>query len=315
MILTIVSAYQPLILWTGIGLIFFRFIPENLPKFLGKCLYWLGIPLQIFALTRRTDFAGNVGFAPLITVLALALGWLFATLILKYNKLAKEAGKNHVLILPNRSSEGSFILSAMLGNTGFIGLSVIPLLLHEQGLSWAVFYNFAQSVIGNNGIGVFLASYFSSLETEKSTGLELKNLLKIPSLWAFLCGYLIHDQNLPNLVESGLQNSLLLIVPMSFLLMGMRLGKIQGWKSLKTALLPALIKVVISPAIIGLGATLLGLTGEARLTMVLMAGMPTAFVGLIIAEEYDLDREIIASSIVVSTVMLLVMIPVWLLLF
>jgi hypothetical protein len=42
-----------------------------------------------------------------------------------------------------------------------------------------------------------------------------------------------------------------------------------------------------------------------------MSGMPTAFAGLILAEEYDLDREIIASSILLSSVTLLLMIPLW----
>ena len=46
-----------------------------------------------------------------------------------------------------------------------------------------------------------------------------------------------------------------------------------------------------------------------------MAGMPTAFAGLILAEEYELDRELIASSIVLTTGTLLLTIPLWLVLF
>jgi predicted permease len=49
--------------------------------------------------------------------------------------------------------------------------------------------------------------------------------------------------------------------------------------------------------------------------MVLMSGMPTAFAGLILAEEYELDRELIASSILLTTFVLLMVIPVWLLIF
>jgi malate permease and related proteins len=48
---------------------------------------------------------------------------------------------------------------------------------------------------------------------------------------------------------------------------------------------------------------------------VLMSGMPSAFAGLIIAEEYDLDRELIACSIALSTVALLVTVPLWIGLF
>ncbi len=49
--------------------------------------------------------------------------------------------------------------------------------------------------------------------------------------------------------------------------------------------------------------------------MVLMSGMPSAFAGLILAEEYNLDRDLIASSIIISTVLLLLMLPLWVLLF
>jgi hypothetical protein len=46
-----------------------------------------------------------------------------------------------------------------------------------------------------------------------------------------------------------------------------------------------------------------------------MSGMPTAFANIILAEEYDLDRQVAASSILVSTVILPLMIPFWLALF
>lgn len=52
----------------------------------------------------------------------------------------------------------------------------------------------------------------------------------------------------------------------------------------------------------------MGFSAEFRLALVLMSGMPTAFAGLILAEEYELDRELIASSIVITSVM----IPFWL---
>jgi malate permease and related proteins len=45
---------------------------------------------------------------------------------------------------------------------------------------------------------------------------------------------------------------------------------------------------------------------------VMMSGMPCAFAGLILAEEYNLNGNLVASSIIVSTLIFLVMIPVWL---
>jgi len=81
------------------------------------------------------------------------------------------------------------------------------------------------------------------------------------------------------------------------------------------ALVPTVIKVILMPMLVGIAAIVLHLPPNPRLALVLMSGMPTAFAGLILAEEYDLDRELIASSIVLTTAMLLVAIPLWLLIF
>ena len=120
---------------------------------------------------------------------------------------------------------------------------------------------------------------------------------------------------LPVPVESGLHACIRLVIPGAFVLMGMRLSQIKGWKSFKIGLLPAVLKVVVMPGLLGIALTLLGFTGDPRLALVLMSGMPSAFAGLILAEEYNLDREITASSIVITTGLLLLMIPIWLVLY
>jgi len=66
---------------------------------------------------------------------------------------------------------------------------------------------------------------------------------------------------------------------------------------------------------VGIGTTIAGFSNASRLALVLMSGMPTAFASLILAEEYDLDRELFASSIIITSVLLLFMIPCWLVLF
>ena len=73
--------------------------------------------------------------------------------------------------------------------------------------------------------------------------------------------------------------------------------------------------MLVLPGIAGLALTILGLSGDARLAMVLMSGMPTAFACVVLAEEYNLDRQLAASSILLSTIMLPLMIPFWLALF
>ena len=60
---TLFHAYLPLIVWTSLGLLLFRFLPESLPRLLGRGLYWVGIPLEILALARKTNFSEPAGLA------------------------------------------------------------------------------------------------------------------------------------------------------------------------------------------------------------------------------------------------------------
>lgn len=318
---TLIHAYLPLIFWTGLGLLVVRFIPKALPRLLGRTLYWVGVPVEILALARRTDFSERAGLAPTVTVVALLVSLLLASLSLwvlnwiTVDSQREGALPNQFSRLQERSSQGSFILSAMLGNTGFIGLAIAPLFVSDEALSLVVFYSITHNTVGTYGLGVFLASYYGRQPAANQWWTQIWDVLCVPTLWAFIIGVSTQHVALPAALESGLQSSLWFVIPSAFLLMGIRLGQIQGWQSFQIALIPACLKVVIVPVCVVIGTTLLGISADSRLALVLMSGMPTAFAGLILAEEYDLDRELIASSIVVTAAMLLLLIPFWLVLF
>lgn len=347
---TLFDAYLPLVLWTGLGLIAFRFVPQALPRLLGRSLYWVGVPWQILALARQTDYAQTLELAPVVTIAALILGLLLAWVSLQvYQRWlarlptaespqcsTREVAPIPLLVMPpdestialdtapsnnltqtglNRAQRGSFILAATIGNTGFVGLGLVPALIHPSALGWAVFYSVTHNIMGTYGIGVFLASYYGRSQQQNHWFVQLRDVLTVPSLWAFAIGSLTRSVALPELAEQVLHASLWFVIPSAFLLMGMRLSQLHGWKSIQQALLPTLLKMVILPIAVGLGTTLLRLPGDARLALVLMSGMPSAFAGLILAEEYELDRELIASSIALTTIVLLLTIPLWLFFF
>ncbi len=184
----------------------------------------------------------------------------------------------------NASYQGSFILAAVLGNTGFVGLSVASVLIGDDYLSWIVFYSLTHNIVGAYGFGVLIASYFGRSNQPHHWWIHLRDVLTVPVLWTFIIGYLTQPIDLPPLAESGLQASINFVIACAFLLIGMRLSQLPGWKSLQQALLPAFLRVMIIPGLVGLATTLLlGLSGDRRLAMVLMSGMPTAFAGLIFA--------------------------------
>jgi malate permease and related proteins len=327
MIETLFHAYTPLVLWTGLGLLLFRYIPVNFPKLLSYFLYWIGIPLQILVLARHSDFSGAVGFTPAIAMFVLclstSLAWLTWLLLQKLSvrHIAKPyfQGKNSLVNLfllsfnsLKRSSKGSFILAAMLGNTGFVGLAITPALIGIDNNNWAVLYSITNNVIGTYGFGVFIASYFGHSEQNNHWWTQLRDVLTVPALWAFCIGFFTRNIHLSETVESGLQRAVWVVIASALLLVGIRLRSIKKWQSFELALIPSLLKVVIVSMIVGLGASFLGLSGDPRLVLVLMSGTPTALSVLILAEVYELDRDLLASSIALTSVGLLLMLPLWL---
>jgi predicted permease len=335
---SLLQAYLPLLVWPGLGLLLFKILPDEFPRFLGRGLYWVGIPLEIFALAHQTDFSDNTGLAPLFTVIALVIGLALALASLR---LVRWASLRHtpaeglavadVSAAPSSpappsselptidwtkpSRQGSFVLSSMIGNTGFVGLAVVPAFVSTSYVGWVVFYSVTQNVVGTYGLGVFIASWFGRRLYAQSRWQQLQDVITVPSLWAFCLGYLSHRWVFPDLAETGLHYAVWTVIPVALLLMGMRLSQLKGWESLRLAVVPALLKVLILPAVVGGIAIAVGLPGEACLVLVLMSGMPSAFAGLILAEEYELDRELIASSIALSTIALLVTLPLWLTIF
>lgn len=324
---TLFHAYTPLVLWISLGLLIFRFLPQWFPRLLGRGLYWVGIPLELLALARKGNQGELTGvnipvLAVIITVGTVLLGLLVALVVLwgcqqfLYVKSKPDLDESLKRDRLGSNSQGSFLIAAALGNTGFVGLAIAPFLIDSDALNWAVIFSITHNVIGPFGLGVLVASYYSHSTQQNRWWMQLRDVLTVPPLWAFIIGTLTQKVQLPLLIESGLQASINIVIASAFLLIGIRLAQLQKWDSFRLALIPAVLRVVIIPLLVGgLTTLLLGLSGDRRLAMVLMSGMPSAFCGLILAEEYNLDRDLIATSIMVSTLLLLLVLPLWIVIF
>jgi predicted permease len=343
---SLLQAYLPLLVWPSVGLLLFRVLPDDFPRRLGRFLYWVGIPLEIFALAHQTDFSQNIGLAPLFTIIALVMGLVLALVALRLVRWAESdsthadsanpedsvsptaptAGAPSISVASaftdekpftwaDKPRQGSFVLSSMISNTGFVGLAIVPALVSPAYLGWVVFYSVTHNLVGTYGVGVFIASWFGRGFHAQSRWQQVRDVVTVPSLWAFLLGYGSHRWSFVPLAETLLQRSVWFVIPLALLLMGMRLSQLKGWDSLKRAVVPAVLKMLILPGLVGGVAIAAHLPAEACLVVVLMSGMPSAFAGLILAEEYELDRDLIASSIALSTAALLITIPLWLGLF
>jgi malate permease and related proteins len=305
-------AYGTLFVWIGLGLVLYRVLPAQGARLLGRGLFWVGMPIEIFTLARHTDFSRLVWLAPTATICTLLLGFGMAMGLLRLIQHWPQDWFG----LNSDPHKGSFVLSSMLGNTGFVGLAIAASVLSPENLGLAAFFTVMHNAMGLYGMGVLVAHHFGEREDSDGSSrpwwTSLLAIVKVPSLWAFLLGVSTQSIAFSEAIEATLNQSIWIVIPCGFLLMGMRLSQLKSWRSLACGLVPASIKVLLMPAIVALATPFLGIAGEPRLALVLMAGTPTALTALVLAEEYNLDRELIASSIALSMLALIPLVPFWL---
>lgn len=309
LIFSLARLYAQLVVLVGLGIVLGRYLPKQVPHSLGKFLFWFGVPLSIFGFMRQADLSASVWLAPVVAWAALASG---AGLTWLWIHLQHRRGGDR-FTPRNNPSKGSFMLAAMVGNTGYLGYPVALALVGPQYFSWAIFYDTLGSTLGAYVVGVLLAARFGMAQQGRWQ-LAIA-LFKNPALWGFTLGILCRNVTFVPLVERGLLGGAWTMLVTALLLIGMRLSQLDSLKDLRQASIPLCIKMLMIPLVFGVGLRLLGVTGLPHLAIVLQMAMPPAFATLVIAEAYELDRQLTVTCLAVGTVGLLLTLPVWVVLF
>lgn len=287
-----------------LGWILARLLPKSVPSFIGQFLFWLGVPISIVAFIRRTDLSGAIWVAPLAAWIAILLGATLAGIWVKQRGLVQ---------LWTPTTQGSFLIASMFGNTGYIGYPVVLALVGEKYFGWAVFYDLAGTVLGAYGLGVVLGARFGIGATRY--GQMLQVIVKNPTLWSFFIGLGLRGIVFPEPVEQGLQKFAWMAIAFSIILIGMRLSGLASWRYWQRAIASLSIKMFAVPLSIGIILLLCGVQGAPLFVLVLQMAMPPAFATLVIAEAYNLDRDLTVTTLAVGSIGLLLILPLWFLLF
>lgn len=289
-----------------VGFILGRKLPPTVPTRVGQGLFWVGVPISIIAFLRKADLSGQIWIAPVIAHLAIFLGAFLAWWAMKGQAYLT---KN----IHQRSTQGSLLLAAMVGNTGYLGFPITLALLGQEYFAWALFYDMLGSLFGAYGFGIVLASHFGG--NIRNYGQITQSIVVNPALWSFAFGLLFRQVTLPVVFEYSLEILGWIVVSLTLVLIGMRLSSLNSWHRLPDAGISLTIKMLIVPLLIGSTLPLWGVTGKAAQVILLQMAMPPAFATLIIAETFNLDRDLAVTSLAVGCILLLVTLPIWLWLF
>lgn len=279
----VIQTVLPLFLIIGLGYAIGKYRKVDVKSFTDLLIY-ITCPCLVFTSLSKSAINQNVF---LMIALATA-GIIIIQAILAY-----------FFLKVWRSEQRGLYLPLTMGNTGFMGYPVALFAFGSVGLSIAVIYDIIMSLFLYSA-GIYI------INREKG----FKEVLKLPLIYAALLGIIFNFGSMavyPPLFKS-LEMIGLVTIPVALLILGYRLTEIKI-SSLRLALFSSAFKMgggfVIAYFVLGI----FSITGVARSVVLLQAAMPSAVVSLILATKYERDTAIVASVVMITTLMSLVTIP------
>lgn len=281
----------------GLALRSFGLLKRSDAKVLNAVIVYAALPALIFSRVYVAElswsYARIVAVAWAVSLACFAVAWIAAT----------------ALRLP-RTLAGGFMIVAAVGNTGYLGYPVAQMLLGDDGLTRAIFYDVFGTVAVLFTVGIAVASRFGD-HSEGSISV-LRELLTFPAMVALLAALAVRLVPVPEAVEIPVMDWLRLAGSMSVPLIMVSLGlslSAEGFRAAPAALgSAAAVKLLLAPAAAAAVALALG-EQEALRLVVLQASMPTVMLSLVVGERFGLDTGFIASAILVTTVACIATMP------
>lgn len=192
------------------------------------------------------------------------------------------------------------LVAAFVFNGANFGLSIVSFAFGAEALTYAVIIYIAGSTVAWT-----LGPYVSS-SGAASMLKSLQNVLRTPVVYALLGAFLLKAAGIHELPPALSRSSLLLAdasIPLMLVLLGLQLGGFQKPDRWRLLLSGTAIRLLLAPLIAVVCATILNLDGAARFAFILQAGMPTAVLTLILAYEFDTDRDLALNLIMTTTLL------------
>ena len=187
-------------------------------------------------------------------------------------------------------------------NTGNMGLPVATFALGAAGLERAIVYMIGSSIL--------MFCLGPAIIQGKGIIQGLKLTLRLPLLWAVLCGLSLRffSVKFPFELDTGIQKLGAADIPIALILLGMQLAQTRFQLGIKE-LLAAIARLLIAPLIAYIVGSFLHLEQLSLQVLVLQSAMPTAVSSLVLVSEFGGDKDFVARGIVTSTLISFITLP------
>ncbi|NLY95457.1 MAG: AEC family transporter [Myxococcales bacterium] len=188
-------------------------------------------------------------------------------------------------------TRGALILTAGLGNTSFVGFPMVEALMGPEHLPVAVVVDQLGSFFVLSLPGIALAFAWSG--GAASPPELLRRIVRFPPFVALVAGLVLHPFGLPEVVDQALGRIGSTLTPLAMASVGFQLQLGELRKRAGALSIGLAYKLVLAPLAIALVyVPIFGLTDATRVIVLEAAMAPMVSAG-IVAQERDLDPEIV----------------------
>lgn len=271
---------------------------DTLRNSLTTLVYMLLLPALVLVVLWRAELTLDAIKVALLATLGIGVGMGAAWLWFRRKR-------------PAAAALGALLLAAAFPNATYMGLPVLEASLGPWARAVAIQYDLFACTPLLLSAGVMLAQHYGG---SGESAHPLRNLLRVPPLWAALAGVALNlgQVPLPSLAGGVMDMLAAGVVPLMLFSLGLGLRWGAGWGNRLALVMPVvLIQLLITPLVVYGASDLAGLQGAVRTAVVLEAAMPSMVLGIVLCDRYRLDTNLYAMAVTLSTALSIVTLPMW----
>lgn len=285
------------------GVLWRYYAPQHIPisshrRALTDLVFYILLPAMVLNVIWQSELDSSSVQISFLATFGLITGITLMWLVSRVLKTTK-------------TQTGALLLAATFPNATYLGLPVLDQVLGPWSNSTVLQYDMFSCTPILLSLGIVLAKYYGRRRVELHLLIEL---LKVPPLLAVILAIALNFSGIEQhaTIHYGLSILADGVVPLMLIALGMSIR----WDTLKLKFLPILLPVVlislfIVPASVYVMGNLIGLADQKAMATVLIAAMPTMVFGIVICERYQLDSELYAAAVTLTTLCSLISLPVW----
>jgi predicted permease len=280
----------------------FNILTTNWEPILNEFALKMGLPVLIFSSLANTKL-NFIDQSQLILVNSLFIMITFVMAIIV----------SKIFILKLTKFRTIFFCLGF-GNIAYLG---IPVLMQISGDSILPIASLIVSIylFWFFSLGILVLDYTTTTDTQNIIRKTILNLFTQPLIIAVILGLIFSGLNisLPGIIIKSLDMITASVTPTVLIVIGLFIGnsKFENIKAWIPAFIFSVCILILLPALMYFTLIILGLDPNQFYTSIIQAAMPLAITPFALADKYSLNKNFIAKSIVLSTVLSTLSLPFW----